>query len=401
MRVIRLALECFALLVVVGCGGGGASGAAGPALAANEVAVYVDAGPAGTGYNANRLYTDVTICQPGSPGNCQTIEHVLVDTGSTGLRILATELSPTLGLVAAAASGGSTLANCARFVDGSFAWGPVTTADIVLGSLRAASTRFQVMGDPSLQSSAAACSSGTALRTVSDLGARGILGVGLFREDCGTACVGNAAAGFYFSCLPGVSCTGTTVATSSQVRNPIVNFSLDNNGVLIDLPSVGLSPAGALAGKMIFGVATQSNNQLAGAQVFQATSRGYVTTIFNGVVMSNSFLDTGSNGLYFDTPILTQCNPGSAAGFYCPAVSTALTATVSSSNGNTTSIGFVVANALASFAGAPPVLPGLAGTFGASQSFDWGLPFFYGRRVFFGIQGMAATGGVVGPYYAF
>jgi hypothetical protein len=35
-----------------------------------------------------------------------------------------------------------------------------------------------------------------------------------------------------------------------------------------------------------------------------------------------------------------------------------------------------------------------------ASSFDWGLPFFYGRRVFIGIDGQASSLGT-GPFYAF
>ena len=41
-----------------------------------------------------------------------------------------------------------------------------------------------------------------------------------------------------------------------------------------------------------------------------------------------------------------------------------------------------------------------AGTNPAPQSFDWGLPFFFGRRVAYAIQG-AATAVGTGPYIAF
>jgi hypothetical protein len=37
---------------------------------------------------------------------------------------------------------------------------------------------------------------------------------------------------------------------------------------------------------------------------------------------------------------------------------------------------------------------------GGSQSFDFGLPFFYGRNVFVAIEGAVTSGGV-GPYDAF
>jgi hypothetical protein len=35
-----------------------------------------------------------------------------------------------------------------------------------------------------------------------------------------------------------------------------------------------------------------------------------------------------------------------------------------------------------------------------SGTFDWGLPFFFGRSVYTAIDGRAA-GGSTGPYYAF
>ena len=91
-----------ALLLLAACGGGGGGGggstpppspAPPPSTLTNFVTVTVDQGPAAlnTGPNAytasNVPYASVTICAPGSAANCQTIDHVLVDTGSVGLRI--------------------------------------------------------------------------------------------------------------------------------------------------------------------------------------------------------------------------------------------------------------------------------------------------------------------------
>ena len=69
--------------------------------------------------------------------------------------------------------------------------------------------------------------------------------------------------------------------------------------------------------------------------------------------------------------------------------------------GATAPVNLAVDNALQLFASpANAVLPTLAGTFGDSQGFDWGLPFFYGRRVFLGIEKETSTVGT-GPFYAF
>ncbi len=123
---------------VTACGGGGSApapkGVAGtptlnarpsPPAVSNALSITVDLGPAGTGHNVNRLYTDVTICSPGSTTQCQTIDHVLVDTGSSGFRLLSNAMALGLNLNRLTGAGGQPLLNCAQFVDNSFAWGPV------------------------------------------------------------------------------------------------------------------------------------------------------------------------------------------------------------------------------------------------------------------------------------
>jgi Protein of unknown function (DUF3443) len=397
--------SCF-LAIALGisaCGGGGSGQA--PAIAVaplglNEHPVYVDSGPAGTGYNANRLYTDVTICLPGNATNCQTVNHVLVDTGSTGLRILASALNRGSGLRGLNAPGGLPLLACVQFVDNTFAWGPFVLADVALGAKRAANLPVQVIADPAFAHLAGACSSGSNITSTFVLGANGVLGVGLFKEDCGAACEVNPLNGYYFTCT-GALCAatrGTSLPRSQQAQNPIFLFASDNNGLVIDLPSAGTVPAPGLSGKMVFGIGTQANNQPPSARVLTTNPSGVVNTTFEGRAMPRSFIDSGSNGLYFDSPSLPIC--AGASGFYCPPALTPLAATMTGANGVTVPVTFNIDNALASFNGANPVLPNLAGTFGDVRSFDWGLPFFYGRRVFFGIEGMASSAGP-GPFYAF
>ena len=46
------------------------------------------------------------------------------------------------------------------------------------------------------------------------------------------------------------------------------------------------------------------------------------------------------------------------------------------------------------------VYPGLAGTNPMPSSFDWGLPFFFGRRVATAIDGYTTSAGS-GPYIAY
>src|ERR1700736_1137304 len=123
------------MLCVVGCGGGGSSvtgggGSTTPPSGANVQAVTVDSGPTSIASSnnpaVNTLYTKVTVCVPGT-STCQDIDHIQVDTGSSGLRILASALTLTT-LPLKQDSTGNVIAECVHFVDGS-SWGPLRQAD--------------------------------------------------------------------------------------------------------------------------------------------------------------------------------------------------------------------------------------------------------------------------------
>ena len=82
-------------------------------------------------------------------------------------------------------------------------------------------------------------------------------------------------------------------------------------------------------------------------------------------------------------------------------MSESLEATQVGASGVRVAVPFTVNNAVTLFASYPnAVLPGLAGPMGDARTFDWGLPFFYGRRVFVGIQAQPSSLGT-GPFYAF
>ena len=69
----------------------------------------------------------------------------------------------------------------------------------------------------------------------------------------------------------------------------------------------------------------------------------------------------------------------------------------------TTTLTFSVDNAETLFTDDPSfaVFPALAGTYAASSdTFDWGLPFYYGRRVATAIEAHTTAVGT-GPYVAF
>jgi hypothetical protein len=343
------------------------------------------------GNTRNMLTTSVTVCQAGT-NNCATIDDIQVDTGSNGLRILASALPSTLSLPTVAAGAGVS-AECAVFGSG-YAWGSIRNADVRMAGQQASSIPIQVIADTALPGAPADCAnSGASLLTVSSLHSNGILGVGLFPVDCGNGCSNSALPRWYYSCTT-IGCTATAQPLAQQVTNPVSSFALDNNGVVIDLPAVADGGAATVSGSLIFGIGTQANNTLTSTNVLKANaSTGYVTTNTGGQTYAVSYLDSGSNGLFFHSTQFPVC------GFwYCPSATLSASASITGTDGLSSTVSFDIGNSNTLFASSNNAFDNLAGN--SSQGFGWGLPFFYGKRVYTAIASRNTSAGQ-GPYYAF
>lgn len=420
-----IALSLSALLVsLVGCSTASTSiGGPPPPPTGNVATISVNGGPeAGTQFAyGNGAFTSVTICVPGSTTQCQTIDGILVDTGSYGLRIENSVL--TLSLPQQKDSSNNPIVECGEFGSG-FTWGPVQTVDFTIAGESAKSMPIQVMGSPSfpdnvgnLGTGAVTCANGEAgvfgvdLNTVDSLGANGILGVGNFAQDCGTACTQSGASnpGIYNSCPTAATCTPTTEAVASQVVNPVAMFSTDKNGVVIELPAVANGETTTVNGSLIFGIGTESNNGLGSATIFDVdTTQGNFNVVFNAQTFSDAgFLDTGSSALFFlnsATTGLPGCTEMDFTQLYCPGNNVNLSATNEGLvNGNSNTVDFTIGNAEALINSSDNAIGILGGPGVATNNalfFDWGLPFFYGRNVFVAIDGASTPAGT-GPYVAY
>jgi hypothetical protein len=365
-------------------------------LAANVARVTVDAGVSSV---PNMPFVSITICAPGTSA-CQTIDHVLVDTGSWGVRVFASQLPASMNLPQQKDASGNLIAECMQFSDG-YTWGSVKLADLQIAGEKAASLPIQVI-DPNYAALPADCASlGAPRSTPSALQANGILGIGVFKHDCGANCVQQALPGTYYGCKD-TACTAIALAEVLQVANPVPYFATDNNGSMLSLPAVS-GGAQSVTGQLVFGIGTQTNNALGGAQVIGVSaSNGTFTTVHNGTTYSHSLLDSGSTGLFFQTSAIPACaSPNSA--YYCPVSTEQLSALIEGVNGVTSAVSFSVGNgaSIAQGYNGDAALPLLAGpAFVTSTTFDWGLPFFYGRNVYAAIEQHATPGGT-GPYVAY
>ncbi len=430
--------------------------------AANVAPLTVDAGPASIANSNNSTinyaYTTVTVCPPNGGTPCVTIDHVQVDTGSIGLKILSSAVTnltngpQLLAKLPNVSTTSSPVAECYPFVL-NYVWGGVHSADVKMGGLNnagevATAVPILVMDDSSIPSTApTSCTAnavGSEMTTVAELGANGLIGVGNYQYDCdfpgaptgiGSGTYGIGAANpcsstgvnttppdMYYTCS-GSTCTASLVPATQQIRNPVSMFTGDNNGVILELPTAATGVGAATAsGALVFGIGTESNNAMNNNDVVLPIDLTYadpawlgVTTVFNGTSYPNansttstgSYLDSGSNAIFFlDAPTtgITDC-PTSYDYFYCPKNTETFTALNESTSGSKSQFQFNVSDATTLLSGSYTAFSDLTGpnTAGtglnsstelSDQYFAWGLPFFYGRNVYTSIWGMTQPSGV-------
>jgi hypothetical protein len=306
-----------------------------------------------------------------------------------------------------------------------FLWGPLASADIQIAGESAKSVPVQIINGSNVSPAVPVdCSNGQPAQNqivdVPSLGAKALIGVGLFRQDCGLACQQNIVPATYYSCNS-AGCNNSTASLTAQVQNPVWMFASDNNGVILSLPTVPDAGATSATGSLIFGIGTQSNNGLGSASVLQVDPNSgnftvqFQTTAANQTFVNNNFIDSGSNGFFFlDSATLENqfavanipdCPSSSVApGFYCPGSEITFMPTLIGNTASGTPIGssrtvnFNVNNAVNLISSPNTAFNNLGGP--NTGSFDFGLPFFFGKIVFTAIEGQSTPGGT-GPYNAF
>ena len=429
---LRAGLALLALLLA-GCGGGNSStttlivnGTPTPPVTAtadqpqgpNTTQIVVDAGPGG-GFGApptNLPYVTVTVCAPGSSSNCATVDHVFLDTGSIGLRLLRSAVAG-IALPPLPAGSGSA-SECYPFVVGAV-WGSVVQGDVNLAGEHAASVPLQLIDDrtspqPAPPAACLAAANGTLLASVGQLQAKGVLGIGMLRYDCGLVCQTGAYGGgitLYYACDGAGNCQPTAIGADQQVQNPVAWFPVDNNGTLIVMPALPATGASVAYGRLVFGIGTQADNQIAAGATRLAVQTDparadylYLDAAVGATSYAYSYLDSGSNGLFFaDAGLASPACSGAGAGgtWYCPAATTSRTVQVTDMNGAGAGIALAVASADTLFATGNVAFSDLAGAPGGADAgaFALGLPFYYGRSVYTSIWGQALS--IDGPWVAF
>jgi len=405
-----LGLAAATAVLVTACGGGDDGGSSGnnggsngngsgssvsDGNTANTAVITVGTGVANV---INIPTVNVKVCVPGT-SNCQVVSNVLVDTASYGLRLVGSAVSGVLGSLPQVTSGGAPVAECGKFVS-SYTWGSVRTVDLSIGTEQANSLPVQIIGDLGTTSVPSSCTNGGAsANSASALGANGILGIGPAPVDCGTTCATSTSSNNnYYACPNGnASCAVALVPVAQQVANPVHHFATDNNGVIVQMPTISSSGQASAKGLLIFGIGTQGNNGLGASTVMTSTTTGDVSASFLGSTVT-AFFDTGSNAYFFNDSSQTVCSRNTQ--FYCPSSTTTYTATLTGQNSASGTVSMPVANADTLFSNASTfAFNDIAGPFGSPGWLDIGMPHFYGKTIYFGMDKRSSGGAA--PFVAF
>ncbi|MFZ0962893.1 MAG: DUF3443 family protein [Terriglobia bacterium] len=413
----RLFVVLAGLMVLAGCGGGSNTTTTTTTTTtpvANTVSVAVNSGPANNAVNF--AYVSVQVCNPGSATNCVTIPDVQVDTGSSGLRILASAPGVSgLSLKPVTGSNAAPVYECIPFA-ADYLWGQVEQADVSMAGEKAASLPLQVISSsatPSNLPSSCSAGSGSNLASSTALQANGILGIGNTLQDCGIACTGASVLPYYWLC-PCSGCILAQVPTATQVSNPVGFFNNDDNGVILAMGPLAAVGAASATGTLTFGIGTQSDNAFSSSakayaislnsQIYFSIYLTYNNVTYPALIDSsefyNFFLDSTTVAAASAGTGITSCLQNNT--FYCTssAVSLPFTATDGSGDSAPASIkigdGTTLWNSSAENGGSNAAFSNLAGgmPLGASDYVVLGMPFFYGRAVYVGIAGKVPPTGV-------
>lgn len=404
----------------------------------------------------NKPCASVTICQPGT-NTCQTISDILVDTGSYGLRVFPSGTNAdgssyslsSMSLPTVTQSGRS-VATCAQFMDGAALWGPVVRADVILvsGGERASSIPIELIESSYGGGVPSDCDQGEAASDASDASYNGILGIGLSTQDCGIDCdpaynSSVSATGIQTSLYPYYTCSGDScaqalVSVGNQVTNVVSAFPVNHNGLIFELPGVASGGAPSVNGSVILGIGTggNSNNVMSSsAHTYYADANSDFATVFNGVTyddastndtITGSFIDSGSNSYLFVAPsgveccltdsngdVLSStgsCSSSDSSGWICSSYSGSATNegvdfTTGAPNGSGVTAYLDVENFYSLTSGNNLVFSDIAaadvGSSDNPATFDFGLPFLFGKNIYVGFQEVSGETLESQPYWAY
>lgn len=371
--------------LITACNSGGSSSPSScnygtaPAAPTDSNQVQIMAGCGLNNVGNNVPYVSVTICQDSSGANCQTINNVLLDTGSIGLKINQSVLNSKLlsGLTSINDTTTNLPLSSCNLYGGGYLFTNAYTATVKLGGMTSNNMPIQVINDINQSTVPASCSLVSFNNLLANSGANGVIGVNpqVFASNSHVKLYIESQAGVYTQ-------LDYKTANSDPILNvnPIVGFA-ESNGLIISLPAVTANSNTNIYGVLTFGVNTRANNQINNASVQlignKSSELGYFKSTSTTNVTSRTIFDTGTNGYVVYGLNMAQCGNN-----YCPGSPTTWTSSLSNWGFDITTSyneSIQISNPVNQ---ASAIMPNWAFVSNTPGITVYGLPFFFGKNVY-------------------
>jgi hypothetical protein len=389
--VVALVLALTLGALLAGCGGGSSS-----SLAPNQMRMVVGPNPdveaVDPGASGRDIpFVSVVVCD--ASNRCVKVPHVMVDSGSVGLRLRAKPLAG-LHLQPLPFASDAQLDECTPFLTGVM-WGSVEQATVELGGEPPIQLPIEVFGggSPAPTTMPTICADfGSNASNLLGFKANGILGIQ------GLEKIGN----LYYACR-GSACTiepTASVPAAELIVNPVSKFDdSDDNGVILTLPSVPANGLPSAQGTLTFGLDTQDDNRTTGFVPLATDGNFSMNVVVQGVAYSSSTIDSGSNGIFgpFSLPY------DSATTSFDPTTPQVVPITLENQTGTlpavSVSSSITIANSQVLADPSSYALDDYGAYSSTSNQILLGLPYFFGRSVAFAMSGKTSglgTGPIIG-----
>lgn len=325
----------------------------------------------------------VRICSSGLFERCYTLRRLLLDTGSSGLRIFSSSIPPSK-IRRTGPEKKPSLRECLPFGT-SRLWGRVVRLDVMLGReppIRSLPVQI-VESIPEFPPSSPCDGKGRAMSDKSLSGIDGVLGVSPAESD----------GGYYFACA-GQKCRPAFPSLQESVSNPVLHEKIDNNGIVLTFPSLPRKGARSVSGEMLLGIDTSPDNRLPPGVRFFPLERNvfFHATLEKSPRILYGRLDTGTNALVVPTLKLPRCPPPLNR-LACPTKETSTSVALIEKGGNSHLFSILAGNAAARLSGSRSVFDDILYMPPESpfSPFILGMPFFFGKTIYLLYPGSSIT----------
>lgn len=378
-----LAILAFLSGSIISCSNG-SSGNVAPIP--NQVPISIGSGMNGDGINT--MYISLTVCTNNSGTNCQTVDHIILDTGSFGVKINKSALpeSFVLSLPRVTTNAGNEVYACNTFGSG-YVFADEHYAVLNLAGTMTSNVILQVIENSPTAEIPDSCVAKGPFDDFANFGANGIIGVNP------AITLSNSSLLLYKN-INGIYEQLTNNEESNLPilnQNPLPSLTTNNNGFVVSIPPVPQNTNTNVNGTLILGINTETNNKITSQTNLVVASESDLSVVCNSACFYSKInnpestipavFDSGTNGWVFMSNTLPQCDYG-----YCPASPTVWTSSVYSydfaANESYTISATITADEVVdgqsvSFA----VMPGW-GYYNYNNQTLYGSPFFLGKNVY-------------------